>query len=222
MSGSVTAPIAGGRVERKRRAARLRLLHAGLQLVGTHRAEHMAINDLCAAADCSVGAFYTHFVSKDAFVETLFHEAIEPIGNALDAFGNKQQTAAEAVSAGLRVTLELAMRNPDWGRFVIAEAWSGEALRSGFGGRATRDLERGRDEKVFHFDDLAAATAVVSGAFISGVLLATNGQMTSRTAAATASYVLRALGVPIRKAAGIAARPLPALEIDAEFAAQLL
>ena len=222
MSGNAAAPVAEGRVERKRRAARLRLLHTGLKLVGTHRAEHVAVSDLCAAADCSVGAFYTHFASKEAFVEVLAHEAIEPIGNALDAFGNNQRTAAEAVSAGLRFTLELAMRNPDWGRFVIAEAWSGRALSSGLGGRATRDLERGRREKVFDFEDLGAATAVVSGAFISGVLLATNGQMTSRTAAATASYVLRALGVPIRRAAAITAGALPVLDIDAEFAGQLL
>lgn len=89
-------------------------------------------------------------------------------------------------------------------------------------GRAYGGLPGRRFLHAFCIEGRFRTDALVSGAFISGVLLATNGQMASSTAAATASYVLRALGVPIKKAAAITARPLPALEIDAEFAAQLL
>jgi AcrR family transcriptional regulator len=54
-----------------------RLLVAALELLKTRDFDRLTIDDLCVAADATVGSFYARFDSKDAFITALQHLVYE-------------------------------------------------------------------------------------------------------------------------------------------------
>lgn len=56
-------------------ATRRRILSAALSCFDTNGVSGTTIDDICTAAELSVGSIYHHFSGKDDIVETLVHEA---------------------------------------------------------------------------------------------------------------------------------------------------
>ena len=199
-----------GRVARKREAIRARLLAAGFDQAGRRGLDGIVIADLTEAADCAKGAFYLHFESREAFVLALINEALEPVGQALDAYG-QTQAADVALSVGLRYALTLALETPAWGDFVAAVTRAGDPLAKGFGRRLAADLIRGRAEGAFVYEDLGAAVAVAGGVFLAGVIGAASGSLVAGSPSEATRHALLALGVEAGRAKQLSTRPLPPL-----------
>lgn len=67
------AGLEGVRPARQRRSQDTvgRLITAGRRLLDDRRLESLSVEDVCAASDCTVGAFYSRFVNKDAFFKAV-------------------------------------------------------------------------------------------------------------------------------------------------------
>lgn len=207
-------PPKEGRVARKRRDLRLRLLRAAFPLVAEKGIEHVSISDITADADCAVGSFYSFFETKDVLMQTLIEEALEPLGQAMDTYAETSADAADAVSVAQRYTIELALHEPMWGRFLLQASTSFELDKVGLLERVFRDIQRGMDEGVFTCTDVLAATRVVGGTIIAGILSANIEGSAAQTGERSTEYVLRALGVPARKAQKLSVRPLPNIRLS--------
>lgn len=207
-------PMKEGRVARKRREVRLRLLRAAFPLVAEKGIEHVSISDITAEADCAVGSFYSFFETKDVLMQTLIEEAFEPLGQAMDNYAEIAVDAADAMSVAQRYTIELALHMPVWGRFLLQASSSLEVDKVGLLARVYRDVQRGMDEGAFTCTDLLAATRVAVGTIIAGILSANFEGSSTQTGEKSSEYVLRALGVPARKAQKLSARPLPSIHLS--------
>lgn len=213
------APL--GRVARKREKVRRELLLAGFRLIGERGLAGVAVADLTEAADCSKGAFYSHFDSRDAFVAELVDQGIDVVGNALDAHGGPLP-ADEALATALRYALTLAEQQPAWGSFAAAVGRSHGAQSTGFGRRILRDIERGGAEGRFRYADATAAVLVASGVFLSGVIGADAQMLGPETPGEATRHVLLALGVDTDHAADLCRRPLPGLAFDSSVVQPLV
>lgn len=64
-------------------ATRDRLLQAGQHLIEAHGYDATAIQDIATRAGCSIGAFYHHFATKEAFYVALLQRSVAEVREAL-------------------------------------------------------------------------------------------------------------------------------------------
>lgn len=60
-----------------------RLLRAGQRLIEQRGYDDMTIQDIAATARCSIGAFYHHFATKEAFYVALVQRSVDEVRQAL-------------------------------------------------------------------------------------------------------------------------------------------
>lgn len=210
-------PVKKSRVERKREAAELSLLQAGYKLIGEQGVDNTSIQNITNLADCSIGAFYSHFKNKDAFVSRVKIEVIEPVGNALDAYAATTTDTLKVFSVSQRFTHELAYHNKAWGSFLVALGFSAQSFSEGLGARMILDIRRGISEGAFTANNELAAITVAAGAFFASAMASSTGLLKVDTPACITSQVLQALGVPKSKADAAAHQPLPEITITSRL-----
>jgi AcrR family transcriptional regulator len=92
------------------RRTRDALLAAGWKLLAKHSWQDITINDISKAAGVSVGSFYTRFVDKDAYFESLASgwvaQRTEQRIRDLESLGKDEDYFAHVVLDTYRVTLE--------------------------------------------------------------------------------------------------------------------
>ena len=204
---------APGRVARKRAEVRRKLLLAGFDLVGRQGLDAFAVADLTEAADCSKGAFYSHFANRDEFVAELVSQAIEVVGTALDRY-SANLPGDEALATGLRYSLTLARLHPAWGHFVSAVASTPRYAFAGLGKRLASDIARARAEGRIAFRDPQAALLLASGTFLAGAIGSGLGIMGADTPGEATRHLLLGLGVSPERASALTKDPLPALNFE--------
>jgi len=202
-----------GRVARKRAEVRRKLLVAGFELVGRRGLDAFAVADLTEAADCSKGAFYSHFTNRDEFVAELVSQAIETVGSALDRHG-AGLPGDEALAVGLRYSMTLAQQQPRWGRFVAAVAGSARHSYTGLGERLAADIARAHAEGRLDYRDAQAALLLASGTFLAAVIGSGLDMLRPDTPNEATRHLLLGLGVRAERALALTTRPLPALRFD--------
>lgn len=114
-------------LQQRSRATRDRLLAAGKRLLEETDLDGVSIADIAAAADCSVGAFYTRFENKDAYFRALVTDMLAQERSALDALhdGVVDANLIEAIVANavgsfrrnaglLRSALRKGMEDPSY------------------------------------------------------------------------------------------------------------
>lgn len=193
------------------------MLAASLDLFGKRGIASTPMSELIAAADTSAGAFYGLFASKDALVQALIEEAIDPVADAIDQLASKEANPVVTLGLGLRATLSIAMRNTDWGHFVAQSTMLSYALESGFRPRVTRDIRQAQRDGLLPRRDELVAVGLMLGAFQAGVTFANQGLLTERIVRGLTEGTLVAIGVDADTAASIANRPLPTFSVDSEI-----
>jgi AcrR family transcriptional regulator len=209
--------VEGGRIAVRRAELRRRVLAASLDLFGKRGISSTPMSELITAADTSAGAFYGLFESKDALVQALIEEAIDPVADAIDELGSNEADPVMTLGLGLRTALAVAMRNTDWGHFVGQSMMLNYALERGFRPRVTRDIRRAqRDGRLPPLDELVAV-ALMLGAFQAGVTLANQGLLSDRIACNLTERMLVAIGADADTAWAVATRPLPPITVQSEI-----
>lgn len=92
----------------ERGAARLRLLDVSIDVIRTQGLSATTVDDLCAAAGVSKGAFFHHFASKDALAVAAAHHWTETTGGMFAAAEyHRLHTGAERVMGYLDLRAQL-------------------------------------------------------------------------------------------------------------------
>lgn len=206
------------RGERRRLATRTSLLEAAFKLMAERGIDAIAISEITEAADVGAGSFYNHFASKEELHKAVTEQVFDQFADALDEYVGKLSDPAEVISVCVRQTVSRAAREPDWGRFLLREGYSGRAISQGLGPRLRRDIRAGVASSRLKTFDPALCFAAVGGTVLSAVAsqvrsrpprgdeLALRG---SDIPERTATMVLIILGLSHAEAARVATRPLP-------------
>ncbi len=120
------------------------MLEAAWTCAGRKRFGEMTVDDVCAEASLSKGAFYGYFESKDELLAGLLDEDSAAVDRMLDEIGEAESSGVERLRRFSRAMLAHA---DDRGRAQVrADLWAAvlgeEALRKHFGSTATRHRAR--------------------------------------------------------------------------------
>lgn len=116
-AGEPAAPDAPGL---KRRAARDRLVRAGLKLSAGRPWTRVKVADVAGRAGMSKGAFFTHFASKDTFAAHLLGVVLDQLAQRVGPMGLSPEDAEDLVAGVLAVHLRFFQLRPEAANLIIA------------------------------------------------------------------------------------------------------
>ncbi len=196
---------------RKAEATRRRLLDAARAQMAEGGPESITIQTITMNADIGQGTFYNYFASRDEVIDAVILDAVESMGQRLDALTANMTDAAEIYSFSTRHLMRTAVSDPVWGWLVVRLGIAQDGLLSALGPRASRDLQIGVDSGRFKIEDVSIASAMTFGSLLSVMHNYLDGDHTTDPTEAYAENLLRMVGVPAAEAHEIAHRPLPPL-----------
>jgi AcrR family transcriptional regulator len=198
----------------KRARTRARLMDAAAEAFARRGIEAASVNEIAHTAEVSNGTFYNHFRDKDEIADAVAFAIASDFARRIDRAMRDVTDPAERIGFGTRHFIDLATREPTWGRAMLRALGSLPKLRRQVAAFARADLERGAGAGVFkvEVDDLLVDlfTSLVATA----VLLRLEGEGDPDLGARTAEHQLRMLGVPPARARRTARRPLAPLSLE--------
>lgn len=102
---------------------RSRILEASRDLFADQGYPSTGVAEICQAAGVSKGAFYHHFGSKQAVLETIFHDWLSALAPALDVWREDPRPAPDTLRA-LAAAARPAFAGSDRARRLLLELWS--------------------------------------------------------------------------------------------------
>tara|TARA_R110001583_G_scaffold195215_3_gene370542 strand:- start:8884 stop:9543 length:660 start_codon:yes stop_codon:yes gene_type:complete len=147
---------------------RAKLIKAAMMVVSDNcKGSSAVIEDVIKQAKVSRGTFYNYFQSMDelrsGIGEALNEQMVEELLPIYDPIKRPEYRFC----VGSRVFLMRALYDPDWASFVkISEVWSQEVLVANI---MSRDLEAGKNAKVFYFENLEVTSDFILGGVASGI-----------------------------------------------------
>jgi AcrR family transcriptional regulator len=154
---------------RRKLQTRERLLDAALTLMSNKGMEGVAINEITDKADVGFGSFYNHFASKEAIYLALIDKFFEEFADALEISTASLEDPAEVIAASIQHTIRRSLVDPVWGRFLIREGLSAQALSRGLGRRLMRDIRKGVAASRFVITDPGICFLAVGGTVLAAV-----------------------------------------------------
>ncbi|AYA27095.1 TetR/AcrR family transcriptional regulator [Nocardia cyriacigeorgica] len=211
MIDRVTVPQ--NRLERRKLRTRTALISAAQSLLAAGN-QNVPVLQITQLADVGMGSFYNHFETKEQLFEAAVDNALEALGDVLDALTDHLTDPAEIFAQSVRLTGRLHRLAPKMSKVVLSAAPGQMSSDRGLAARARRDLASGIEAGRFSIPDLDLTLVVVSGAVVFlGQLL--HDQPDRDDAAASdriTEDLLRFVGVPDEEARAICAQPLPDLQ----------
>ncbi|MBI1238573.1 MAG: TetR family transcriptional regulator [Alphaproteobacteria bacterium] len=187
---------------------RARLMDAAVGVFARDGFEAASVNEIARAADVANGTFYLHFKDKDAIATEVALRIAGDVARRLDAAMVDLDDAIERTSRATRQFLEIACGQPEWGWALLRAMWSLPSLRKQMASYLRADLKRGVRQGAFtvKVDDLLIEVFTAMAA--SALLARLNGEAGAEAGSKVAELQLRMLGVPAKRAAATAWRPL--------------
>ncbi len=169
-TGSPETDSSESRGSRRKRQTREKLLQAAMELMAERGMDGVAINEITERADVGFGTFYNHFPSKDAIYAVLIQQVFEDFADDIDARTRGMTDVAEILAFSIQMTLQKASNDRLWGKFLVRESMTPDALTRGLGQRLVRDVLTGVQQGRFTSDDPITAFITLSGTVIAGVM----------------------------------------------------
>lgn len=136
--------------EKRRSATRNRLVAAAKSVMAEKPVEAVAVDEIIQKAGVGKGSFYNHFASKeDLFLTTLDGIIAQITGSIRDAIDGVDDPA-EALSIGIKLHVNLAMVDPEIGRFISNAPASIDIFKRYADPVVKRTLEQGQSSGRFH------------------------------------------------------------------------
>lgn len=198
------------RLERRKARTRAALVTAAQGFLAEGRV-NAPVLEITQAADVGMGSFYNHFDSKEDLFNAALNSALESVGAYLDTLTAGLDDPAEIFAQSFRLAGRLFRLEPDLSRILLNSASWPTTSEHGLAPRSRRDIEAAAQHGHFDVDDVEIALALVAGSLLAlGRLLLDDPDRDGETAVDQMTVkVLRALGVPMRKAQKMCRQPLP-------------
>lgn len=205
----------------KRDRTRAALLVATQELLLERSAASLSIRDVVTQAGVVQGTFYNYFPSIEALLDALGLLFFAEHGALLDRLNRDCEDLAEVVARSTRQTLRFVTDSPAYGRILFDVGLPVDRFLVGLRMRLVHDVRRGIAAGSFALDEAQVELAIgmATGALL-GVALDLHRKLLPVDAIEPATReLLRMLGVPTRRAAALAMRPLehlppPPLPLD--------
>jgi AcrR family transcriptional regulator len=158
------------RGSRRKRQTREKLLQAAMELMAERGMDGVAINEITERADVGFGTFYNHFPSKEAIYAALISQVFEDFADDIDARTRGMTDPAEILAFSIQMTLQKAAHDVLWGKFLVRESITPDALTRGLGQRLVRDVMTGLQQGRFASNDPISSFITLSGTMIAGIM----------------------------------------------------
>jgi AcrR family transcriptional regulator len=203
------APTRGAR---RRARTRQRLTDAARALIAQKGVAALRISEITEGADVALGSFYNHFESKEELVEEVVSDAIQALSEAMVARMASIEDPAEAVSFATRHFVLLATDNPELASLLVNLDQADAQFERAVLPFALQALDRGIAAGRFNVAEPRVALTGIVGGTLAVMRAILDGRSRGDADVLHAEAVLRAVGLALDEAHGIARRPLPALD----------
>ncbi|NWH08095.1 MAG: TetR/AcrR family transcriptional regulator [Alphaproteobacteria bacterium] len=194
-------------------SALARIQEAALRLYAERGSRAITVSELAETAGVSRGTIYNNVEHIDALYETVAAGLVHEMHLTVSAALFDTADPARRVATGVRMFLRRAHEEPQWGRFLVRFAAHDDNLRLLMNEPPLLDIANGIETGRFKPGSLTPESIVSAlvGATFGAIHTVIAGRQTWREAGtATATLMLRALGLDAEEAARIAREELPA------------
>lgn len=213
-----------GRVVKKRRATRARLLEAAFDIMSEVGVDAAKIKDITDSADVGFGTFYNYFESKDELANQMLDCVIEDYGRRnVDATrGLRRKDPALIMPVSMRLVMREAARTPMWQWWALRPDLLVDRMRDGFGPFGRRDMLEAIERGSFRIaeQDVEQAWALACWMMVGGIHDIIVGDRPLDSDIFVVESIMRMMGVDLENAMRISATDLPkyaAPQIDWTF-----
>jgi AcrR family transcriptional regulator len=208
-------PTRPTRHDRRRLETRARLLRALMKLLARKSLADIAIHEITETADVGGGTFYNHFTDRGVIHAAMVDELLISWSDIVGAVAPISGDVAQTFAIRARLYIERAGQDPDWGRYVVANAFSQFSNGNPVGRRLLDLVDAGRRSNRFNVADLDLVTRAILGLVIATIHQVVGDPLKAVTEAGrTTQFALTLLGVPAADAEKLATLPLPTASWD--------
>jgi len=197
----------------KRERTRYRLMRAALAVLSSRGVAAATAQEVAAVAEVSNGSFYNYFPTREALLEALSLWLADSLCRHIAASYAHVADGAERMAIGNRRYVLFAHDSPDWTRLMLGLMDAGAPIGQHVWPYARADLRLGVRQGRFRPVNERAAADLIGGTVTQAMRRVHAGDAGRPHAVATATTVLRGLGMAYDEAAEVACRPLPAISV---------
>lgn len=202
-----------GRVAKRRRATRARLLHAAFEVMAEVGVDAAKIKDITDRADVGFGTFYNYFETKDELANQVLDCVINDYGrrNVIATRGLRRSDPALVMPVSMRLVMREAASAPMWQWWALRPDILVDRMRDGFGPFGKRDMQDAIDRKIFRIssEDIDSAWALAVWMMVGGIHDIVVGQRPLESDIFVVNAIMRLMGVDLELAAKISSCDLP-------------
>lgn len=192
----------------RRERTRLQLLTSAIGVFNEKGPDGTVIDDLIAAAGVSRGTFYNHFRTTGELLTELATRMSDEVLGVVDPLVLQLDNPVERFALGTRLYMGMAVRYPQWGRFMTLVGTRVATRGQLIDKCVTRDLRAARAGRLLNVPDVDVARDMVLGAIFYGIETMLFEPTRSNHADNLVRHVLIGLGLRVEEAARIASAPL--------------
>lgn len=202
-----------GRVAKRRRATRARLLEAAYQIMADVGVDAAKIKDITDRADVGFGTFYNYFETKDELANQVLDCVIDDYGrrNVIATRGLRRKDPALIMPVSMRLVMREAARAPIWQWWSLRPDLLVDRMRDGFGPFGKRDIRDAIKRGIFSLapDEVDSAWALANWMMVGGIHDIVVGQRAPDSDTFVVNAIVRMMGVELAEARRISSTPLP-------------
>ncbi|HWI85346.1 MAG TPA: helix-turn-helix domain-containing protein [Sphingomonas sp.] len=209
----IALPVKEGRVAKRRRATRARLLEAAYQIMAEVGVDASKIKDITDRADVGFGTFYNYFETKDELANQVLDCVIDDYGrrNIIATRGLRRKDPALVMPVSMRLVMREMARTPMWQWWALRPDILVDRMRDGFGPFGKRDIRDAMERGIFHIteDDIDSAWALANWMMVGGIHDIVVGQRPLDSDMFVVHAIVRMMGVELEQARRISSTALP-------------
>jgi len=198
-----------GRVARKRKLARERLMTAALELIAEHGVEGLRLRELTQRADIGFGAFYTHFESREQLIEAVVAETVGALATSIITNAVEFDDPALTVAVAHRSFVGVAYDDPRIAWLIVHLDRADVLLEHASAAHLQAALERGLRSGRFRGIDADVTVPFLVGATVAVMRAILTGEVEPGADERSARAFLRTCGLSDQEAAKVAAQAPP-------------
>lgn len=214
-----------GRLAKRRRATRARLLEAAYDVMSRVGVDAAKIKDITDAADVGFGTFYNYFESKDDLAKQVLDCVIDDLGrrNLAATRALRGESEALVIPLSTRLVMREALATPMWEWWALRPEMLVDRMRDGFGRFGRDDIRAAVAAGIVRLDetDIESAWALTTWMMVGGIHDVVVGDRPPDSAVFVVDAIMRMMGLPLEDARRISAAvlpPYPPPDVDWNFA----
>lgn len=208
-------PSDEGRLAKRRRATRARLLQAAYEVMSEVGVDAAKLKDITDRADVGFGTFYNYFSTKDALAVQVLDCVINDLGrrNIVATKTLREEDVALVMPVSTRLVLREAMAGAMWQWWALRPDLLATRMSEGFRPFATKDMREGITRGIFQLTDKSVdlAWTLAVWMMVGGIHDVVVGTAPLETESFVAEAIMRMMGVPTTTAKRISSSKLPKL-----------